>query len=77
MTRRSVRFVAAFALLAVSAAASAGAQATSPEHRVDSLFAEYTRGLQPGLAVAVVRDGGKVLLTQATLNVAVPSGIAP
>ena len=46
------------------AQATPATQAASPESaRVDSLFAEYTRGLAPGLAVAVVRDG-KVLLTR-------------
>lgn len=34
-----------------------------PSDRVDSLFAEYTRDVRPGLAVGVVRDG-KVLYTK-------------
>ena len=38
--------------------------AAAPEiARVDSLFAEHSRGLTPGLAVAVVRDG-KVVMTK-------------
>jgi CubicO group peptidase (beta-lactamase class C family) len=54
--------VAVYALVATSAVAAAQ-PAASVERRVDSLFAEQTRGLSPGLAVAVVRDG-KVLLTK-------------
>ncbi|HUQ82096.1 MAG TPA: serine hydrolase domain-containing protein [Gemmatimonadaceae bacterium] len=47
-----------------SAAIAQAPQPSDPESaRVDSLFAQYTRGLTPGLAVAVVRDG-KVLLTR-------------
>ena len=54
-------------LLAVAPAlvegSTAGAQSPAPEARVDSLFVEFTRGVSPGAAVAVVRDG-KVLLTR-------------
>ena len=46
---------------AVTAQATPGA--TPESTRVDSLFAQYTQGLSPGLAVAVVRDG-KVLYTK-------------
>jgi CubicO group peptidase (beta-lactamase class C family) len=60
MWRRAHYFLVLFASLAVSAAAPAQ---NAPDQRVDSLFAQYTRGLQPGLAVAVVRDG-RVLLTR-------------
>jgi CubicO group peptidase (beta-lactamase class C family) len=52
------------ALLIGALAPVAGAQATPSsveERRVDSLFAQYTRGSTPGVAVAVVRDGRKVL----------------
>jgi CubicO group peptidase (beta-lactamase class C family) len=61
MNRRSTRYALLLAYVAVSQAAYA--QSSSPDQRVDSLFAEYTRGVQPGLAVAVVRDGN-VLLTR-------------
>jgi CubicO group peptidase (beta-lactamase class C family) len=60
MTSRSIR-LGALALLTIPTVTAA--QATSQERRVDSLFAEHTRGLQPGLALAVVRDG-KVLITR-------------
>jgi CubicO group peptidase (beta-lactamase class C family) len=50
-------------VLACAGITAAQAQMGTPAQRVDSLFAPYTRGLQPGLAVAVVRDG-KVLLTR-------------
>ena len=60
MHLRAHRVAALFAVVAISAAAPAQ---NTPEQRVDSLFAPYTRGLQPGLAVAVVRDG-RVLLTR-------------
>src|SRR5687767_15772612 len=55
--------VAAVVLAPVRFAATAQATpgATPESTRVDSLFAEYTRGLRPGLAVAVVRDGRVVL----------------
>jgi CubicO group peptidase (beta-lactamase class C family) len=59
MHRFDVRFIAAFVLLSTVAEA----QGTPEERRVDSLFAEYTRGLQPGLALAVVRDG-KLLISR-------------
>jgi CubicO group peptidase (beta-lactamase class C family) len=36
-------------------------QATSLERRVDSLFASYTQGATPGVAIAVVRDGRMLL----------------
>jgi CubicO group peptidase (beta-lactamase class C family) len=36
-------------------------QAASLERRVDSLFASYTRGATPGVAIAVVRDGRMLL----------------
>jgi CubicO group peptidase (beta-lactamase class C family) len=39
-----------------------GAQDTR-QQRVDSLFSQYTRGVSPGLAVAVVKDG-KVLMSK-------------
>ena len=61
MQRRGLRYLAFIAVAAVSVVADA--QTSAPHQRVDSLFAQYTRGLQPGLAVAVVRDG-KVLLTR-------------
>ena len=54
------------ALIAISVltqAATAQDPAGRPERLVDSLFAEYTLGLSPGAAVAVVRDG-KVLLAK-------------
>jgi CubicO group peptidase (beta-lactamase class C family) len=52
------------ALIATLPLEIARAQTTAPEaQRVDSLFAEYTRGLTPGVAVAVVRDG-KVLFAK-------------
>ena len=55
-------YVAAYLLVATRTVAVA--QTASPnDRRVDSLFSEHTRGLAPGLAVAVVRDG-KVLLTR-------------
>src|ERR671913_2052410 len=63
MMRPTIAFL--FALLAVAAPGSVAATQSAPaataalpdSSRVDSLFAEYTRGLRPGLAVAVVRDG--------------------
>jgi CubicO group peptidase (beta-lactamase class C family) len=64
MIRSSARHTAFRALLPLVAVSTAvGAQETPQERRVDSLFAEHTRGLQPGLALAVVRDG-KVLITR-------------
>ncbi len=45
------------ALLLAAASPSARAQTPAIDRRVDSLFAEQTRGLTPGVAVAVVRDG--------------------
>jgi CubicO group peptidase (beta-lactamase class C family) len=50
----------AFTFAAIPALPAAQVPA-SIERRVDSLFAEHTNGVRPGLAVAVVRDG-KVLL---------------
>ena len=53
-------------LLAISVltgAAAAQDPAARRERQVDSLFAEYTMGLSPGAAVAVVRDG-QVLLSR-------------
>ena len=61
MKRLSARYSMLFACAVVSQAVYA--QSSQPDQRVDALFAEYTRGLRPGLAVAVVRDG-KVLLTR-------------
>jgi CubicO group peptidase (beta-lactamase class C family) len=51
------------ATLAFAGAAMAQDPATRREQQVDSLFAEFTKGVSPGAAVAVVRDG-KVLLTR-------------
>ena len=58
----TVRYVVAFALVAIGATTSA-AQGTPQERRVDSLFADVARGVQPGIALAVVQDG-KVLITR-------------
>ena len=58
-----MRGMTTLALIAVLAPA-AGAQVTSSsgeERRVDSLFAAYSRGDTPGVAIAVVRDGRKLL----------------
>jgi CubicO group peptidase (beta-lactamase class C family) len=63
MKRPSAPLVIALFLVAViaplaSPTAARALQVVSPEAaRVDSLFAEYSRGVMPGLAVAVVRDG--------------------
>ena len=62
MTRSAARSLVLVALAALSSTAAAQSAPTE-ERRVDSLFAEQTRGLRPGLALAVVRDG-KVLLTK-------------
>ena len=62
-------------LVTLSGISSSQEPATSRERRVDSLFAEFTRGTNPGVAVAVVRDG-KVLLSKgyglASLELRVP-----
>lgn len=62
-------------LVTLSGISSAQEPATLRERRVDSLFAEFTRGTSPGVAVAVVRDG-KVLLSKgyglASLELRVP-----
>jgi beta-lactamase family protein len=64
MFRRPAAFLLASALAAsLLPRATAGQRADQESSRVDSLFAEYNRGLSPGLAIAVVRDG-KVLLTR-------------
>ena len=55
--------VAAVGSLASTAIAQPTYAAAPQTARVDSLFAEHSRGLTPGLAVAVVRDG-KVVLTK-------------
>ena len=67
MTRGSsksgmIRYAVAFLLAAsVAPPANTPAQETSAEsQRVDSQFAQYTRGLSPGLAIAV--RAGKVVL---------------
>ncbi len=56
-------FIAATVSSSALTAATAAQGHDSESARVDSLFAEYSRSLTPGLAVAVVRDG-KVLLTR-------------
>ena len=58
----TVRFALALVLVAIDAA-TATAQATPQERRVDSLFADIASGVRPGLALAVVQDG-KVLITR-------------
>jgi len=66
MMRLTTTLLVAQVLLApvrFAASAQATPSAIPDSARVDSLFAEYTRGLSPGLAVAVVRDG-KVLYTK-------------
>lgn len=51
-----------WAVVAHTLAGTVAAQdAALAERRVDSLFSEYTKGVNPGLAVAVVRDGRKIL----------------
>ena len=57
-----MRIASAACLLLISAVGAAQ-QPTQYERRVDSLFAQYSQGVQPGLALAVVRDG-KVVLTK-------------
>ena len=55
-------FVALGPLASPRAVARAqGGEVASEERRVDSLFAEYTRGATPGVAIAVVRDGKTLL----------------
>lgn len=68
MTRGSsksgmIRYAVAFLLAAsVAPPATTLAQEKSAEsQRVDSQFAQYMRGLSPGLAIAVVRAGKVVL----------------
>lgn len=51
------------AIVVLAATATAQDQSARRERQVDSLFAEYTVGLSPGAAVAVVRDG-RVLLSK-------------
>lgn len=60
MRKLSVALLA-LAILAVSPAPSIGQDAAALERRVDSLFAQYQRGLAPGVAVVVVHDGEVVL----------------
>ena len=55
---RIVFWIVAFAFPLSVARAQA---APDEERRVDSLFAEFTRGVSPGAAVAVVRDGKTLL----------------
>jgi CubicO group peptidase (beta-lactamase class C family) len=47
----------AIAILAIRPVPSIGQDAAALERRVDSLFAQHQRGLSPGVAVVVVRDG--------------------
>ena len=58
-----MRVLTALALITVlGPVARAQVPASSAEERrVDSLFAQYSRGNTPGVAIAVVRDGKKVL----------------
>ena len=58
-----MRVLTSLALIAVlGPVARAQVPASSAEERrVDSLFAQYSRGNTPGVAIAVVRDGKKVL----------------
>lgn len=63
MTQLATSLLCLGSLVTLSGISSAQAPATLRERRVDSLFAEFTRGTSPGVAVAVVRDG-KVLLSK-------------
>lgn len=56
MTRR-VLALAVLVLFTAPAATVAGQSPPPDERRIDSLFAEWTRGTTPGASVAVVRDG--------------------
>jgi CubicO group peptidase (beta-lactamase class C family) len=60
--QRPANLAIAIAALLLGSSRSAESQ-PEPERRVDSLFAQPIRGLSPGVAVAVVRDG-KVLLSK-------------
>src|SRR5687768_6729798 len=55
---RIVLWIAAFVL---PLSVAPGQAVPDEERRVDSLFAEFTRGVSPGAAVAVVRDGKTIL----------------
>ena len=55
---RIVLWIAAFVL---PLSVASGQAVPDEERRVDSLFAEFTRGVSPGAAVAVVRDGKTIL----------------
>lgn len=71
-----------FALALVTHCSISSAQEASVERtdRINSLFSEYSRGISPGLAVAVVRDG-KVLFAKgyglASLDTAFRSRLLP
>ena len=59
MKRLSARYAMLFACVVVSQAVYA--QSSQPDQRVDALFAEYTRGLRPGLADALHGSGVRLL----------------
>ena len=62
MTRRV--FALAMMFILAMPVAGVGGQSNAPDgRRIDSLFAQYTRGTTPGASVAVVRDG-KILFSK-------------
>jgi len=62
MTQRVFALAMMF-ILAVPVAGVGGQSNAPDERRIDSLFAQYTRGTTPGASVAVVRDG-KILFSK-------------
>lgn len=62
-TPRIARLIGGIAALLVVSVGSSAQVGSSPDRRVDSLFASYNQGTSPGVAVAVVRDG-KLLLSK-------------
>ena len=55
------RIVLRIAAFVLPLSGASGQAPSDEERRVDSLFAEFTRGVSPGASVAVVRDGKTIL----------------
>ena len=58
---RKFAYLTALAFVAALPATAVGQDAASLERRVDSLFSDFTKGVSPGAAVLVIRDGQVVL----------------
>jgi CubicO group peptidase (beta-lactamase class C family) len=54
---RQLAYPIALAFVAALPATSVGQDAATLERRVDSLFSDFTKGVSPGAAVVVIRDG--------------------